>query len=294
MTAYIQLTCPRCGSIFDREARVHKYEQKINGPDYQFFCTQECFLESIRNKIVLNCDQCGFLIQKTKSEILDHNFCDSKCAATYNNLHRDKTPTKKVKCKFCETILYLLSWSIKKVCDVCRRKVHTPKKVKKFNCVSCNAEILSKSTLVKYCKPCRKAANKITSVKAGLASAALQVRRSKNEIYFAELCTQYFQHITTNDPIFVSKNGNWDADVIVHDHKIAVLWNGAWHYKTIRKGHSLKQVQTRDKIKLDVIVKNGFISYTIIDMGRANKTFVEIEFDKFKAFVAELVAANSK
>lgn len=63
--------------------------------------------------------------------------------------------------------------------------------------------------------------------------------------------------------------------------KIAILWNGIWHYKQISKSQSLLQVQTRDKIKIDIIEKAGYIPYIIKDMGKYNKNFVEQEFEIF-------------
>lgn len=73
----------------------------------------------------------------------------------------------------------------------------------------------------------------------------------------------------------------WDADVILPDSKIAVLWNGIWHYEQIHSKHSLAQVQSRDKIKLKIIEKYGYQAYIIKDMGRYNKNFVETQFDMF-------------
>jgi len=103
------------------------------------------------------------------------------------------------------------------------------------------------------------------------------VRRSKNEIYFAELCKQHFKNVLTNKCIF---NG-WDADVIIEDIKTAILWNGKWHYEKIMKKHSLEQVQNRDKIKLGEIQKLGYKYYIIKDLGKYNPEFVEKEFEKF-------------
>lgn len=59
---------------------------------------------------------------------------------------------------------------------------------------------------------------------AGRKSAELQseVRRSKGEIEFCNLCESTFNNVEHNVPIF---NG-WDADIIVHDIKYAILWNG--------------------------------------------------------------------
>lgn len=107
-------------------------------------------------------------------------------------------------------------------------------------------------------------------------------RRSKNEIHFADLCKENFANVETNKPIF---NG-WDADVILPNEKIAVLWNGKWHYEKITKKHSVNQVQNRDKIKLGEIVKARYTPYVIRDDGREDKLFVEMEFKKFQEFLA--------
>lgn len=49
----------------------------------------------------------------------------------------------------------------------------------------------------------------------GRTSVKSQNRRSKNEIYFAELCSEYFDNVLTNEPIF----NEWDADVILENKK---------------------------------------------------------------------------
>jgi len=97
---------------------------------------------------------------------------------------------------------------------------------------------------------------KASGRKYGLISASLQFesRRSKNEILFHKLCQKYFNNVRHNERIF---NG-WDADIIIDDYKIAILWNGKWHYKKITHKHSLK------------------------DIGKFNIKFVNAEFNKFK------------
>jgi len=121
--------------------------------------------------------------------------------------------------------------------------------------------------------------------KGGLASSTSQNKRSKNEIYFSELCYTKFNDVITNQPIF---NG-WDADIIIPSIKLAILWNGIWHYKQITKSHSLKQVQNRDRIKLLEISKYGYTPYIIKDMGQYNKQFVETEFDKLIEYISKLI-----
>lgn len=120
---------------------------------------------------------------------------------------------------------------------------------------------------------------KIWGSKGGLKSVEVQSknRRSKNEIYFSELCIDYFKDVECNRSIF---NG-WDADIIIHDIKYCILWNGKWHYEKITKEHSVEQVQNRDKIKISEIIKYGYTPYIIKDMGRYNKKFVKNEFNIF-------------
>ena len=77
----------------------------------------------------------------------------------------------------------------------------------------------------------------------------------------------------------------WDADVILPNEKVAVLWNGKWHRQKITKKHSVEQVKNRDKIKLDEIRKMGYTPYIIEDDGKENSLFVESEFEKFKLFI---------
>lgn len=115
----------------------------------------------------------------------------------------------------------------------------------------------------------------------GMATQA-EIRRSKNEIAFCDLCEQYFSNVEHNAPIF---NG-WDADVIIHDIKYAVLWNGKWHYEKITANHSVEQVQNRDGIKINEIIKCGYTPYVIKDVGKHKESFVREEFDKFIKLVS--------
>lgn len=106
-------------------------------------------------------------------------------------------------------------------------------------------------------------------------------KRSKNEKSFYELCKKNFLDVEHNKAMF---NG-WDADVIIHDYKIAVLWNGAWHYKQISKKTKLSQIQNRDRLKIKEIEKYGYIPYIISDMGRYDENKVNDEFTRLKEYI---------
>jgi len=117
------------------------------------------------------------------------------------------------------------------------------------------------------------------SQQGGRKSAQVQseTRRSCNEIHFATLCQERFQNVKTNEVIF---NG-WDADVVLLDEKIAVMWNGKWHYEKLTEKHSVLQVQNRDAIKAFEIKRMGFRLYVIKDMGKEDSEFVKSQFDAF-------------
>jgi endogenous inhibitor of DNA gyrase (YacG/DUF329 family) len=134
--------------------------------------------------------------------------------------------------------------------------------------------------------------NRLKMSQGGRKSSIIQgdSRRSKNEIYFHSLCLEKFDNVLNNECMF---NG-WDADVIIEDYKIAILWNGPWHYRKITKKHSVKQVQNRDKIKITEIENKGYIPYIIKDMGKYDKCFVESQFEKLLEYINNIQCRNEK
>jgi hypothetical protein len=123
---------------------------------------------------------------------------------------------------------------------------------------------------------------------AGKISAQKQIRRSKDEIKLFELCEKYFNNCDHNTVLV----DGWDADIVIHDIKTAVLWNGPWHYKDMKmKNHSLLQVQTRDKIKTEVLRNNG---WNVI-IFRDDEYTPETAFDLLQAVAgAEIESAEER
>jgi hypothetical protein len=158
------------------------------------------------------------------------------------------------------------------LCKSCNRNFIVPYKQRKQVCCSKSCSMKERHKTIDnnpdYLKRCSE---------WGKKSSESQNKRSKNEIYFGELCKEKFKTVKFNESMF---NG-WDADVIIEDLKVAILWNGKWHYEKITKLHSVKQVQNRDKIKIKEILNSGYVPYIIKDMGKQNKIFVEKEFKKF-------------
>lgn len=220
----------------------------------------------------VSCTTCGTLFMKLENQIKKsvNNFCSRSCSATHRNTNR--VVSVETRAKTSETLKANPSKPAKdysKPCTVCGiifNECHR---------TTCSAICLSKR---------RVQASKISGVLGGRASQAAQPRRSKGEILFFELCCNYFgkENVLSNEQIFIDKNGNtWDADVIIPKCKIAICYNGIWHYQQIGKTHSLKQVQARDSIKESVIFNNGYAQYIIKDMGRFNELFVYQQFHMF-------------
>ena len=292
----LALECEKCGKIFYAEKKQIKFELKLNRGRLKF-CSVECSDLSHRHRHHLHCEECGKEI-----DVLDNNyekskskrfFCSKSCAAKYNNRLRKKPSeeTRKktsksllehYRSKFGETyapknksVSHATTPRKEYICHVCGRKYHS-------NENGATRMFCSRECLNEY-RTNRKKYLSEDSIKrlsiAGKHSVKAQGenRRSKNEKYFCELCEKHFKSVKHNEPIF---NG-WDADVIIEDIKVAVLWNGKWHYQKIKENHSVEQVQNRDRIKIQEIQKCGYKPYVIKDMGKFNRQFVESEFEKF-------------
>jgi hypothetical protein len=218
---------------------------------------------------ILKCDKCNTEFRKLYKEIIKskNHFCSRSCSASYTNTKRSITEDTKQK----------ISNSIKQY------NINNPKDIKIKICIICKKEFNLKKR--KTCsKECAKLANSQGGHKGGTISAANNVRRSKGEIHFANLCIEYFgkDDILCNELIFKDKNDNyWDSDIFIKSIGVSILYNGIWHYKQVREKHNLKQVQSRDKIKMQVILNNGYTYYIVKDLGRYNESFIIYEFNLF-------------
>lgn len=213
--------CERCGKEFDKNLTNKEYSNYLKNHK-KIYCSRSC-----ANKKKMS--------QKTKEKI---------------SLALQKTP--KI---FKPKIKKVLQKNIERKCKVCD-KIYTLASIPSSTKLFCSKEcyeyyrkhikkFLSAETLEKY----RECGFK-------LVSYFKNVKRSKNEVEFCNLCKNKFKNVVSNEPFF---NG-WDADIIIHDLKIAVLWNGPWHYKKLTKKHSVEQVQNRDKIKINEILKARIFS----------------------------------
>ena len=267
------LNCKNCG----KELKKHQIK----------FCSISCenSFKKKKNEEDYNlspnkCKVCGKILPYTKK---DNAFCSHSCAAKFNNKNRTVSEQQKSKTKNTLKNYYksLIKTKKERKCIVCGKEYYkslTPSSTLKMCSKECsefykaNRKLfLSDESLEKLSKGGRKSVD-----------VQGEKRRSKNEIYFYELCKKHFKNVEHNKRMF---NG-WDADVIIEDIKYAIMWNGVWHYKEIYE-NSLKKVQNRDALKIEEIKKLGYTAYIIKDMGGENKKFVENEFDKFLKHIAK-------
>jgi len=223
-----------------------------------------------KKEFKLSCNNCSkeYIIYITDSNYSNGKYkknCSYKCSNI--RIHSDDTKKKvsKTMTKYIDS-----RNRFSKICKQCNKEF-TGRKIQTFCSRSCASTNYNVNNLDKLSK-------------AGRKSVISQNRRSKNEILFADNCLKHFNDVLINESVF---NG-WDADVIINDNKVAILWNGPWHYKKITKDHSLEQVQNRDKIKVSEIKKCGYIPYIIRDDGKFNVNKVKKEWDVFLNFIKDI------
>lgn len=179
---------------------------------------------SITTWYTKKCPQCSKEFKTTSANI---KFCSKNCSMHFSG-NKSRIHSELYKKK--------VSDSLKKYFGTYNKPV-----IKKF-CKACG-EKLGKRNKSGYCRKCISKFRVYSSETrkklslAGRRAASHIVKRSKNEIAFCEEIEKIFADTIHNIPMF---NG-WDADVIIPSKKVAILWNGNFHYKDIFG--QLRQIQ---------------------------------------------------
>jgi hypothetical protein len=255
--------CKYCGSAIKISLNLDTKNVK---------CAQ-CKHQYVRG--LTNCLKCDVIIIKTQNR---RKYCSNcfvdicKERATIHNKRLDRSFQRSIKwgiCRCCGLFIFVNSScpDDKATCYKCKPfyKFIFSHPKKSFKCKRCDV-IIHNIRKEKYCSECRMLRQQENGRKN--AASQYQLKRSWSEIQFGNLCKEKFNHVTFNDPIFPHDpptGANWDADVLIHDYKIAVLWNGPWHYRKLMDTHRFKQTQIRDCIKIDRIKAYGWEPFVIED-----------------------------
>jgi len=274
------ITCPLCNKQFKQLTITHlKSAHKLTMENFdilypnfkkqneKIYHHQKKSLEVIEtyNKNPKLCLHCNKPIEYKKRT---NTFCDSSCGASYSN--KGRKMNEKTKNKISTTLSNGYCKIYYNTCSHCKNIFVTKRKGKKTCSTECN-HMIQIATFAETC------------VEGGKKSAATQVRRSKKEVDLFELLNNEYDCIH-NKPIF---NG-WDADIIIPSLKLAILWNGPWHYTKVMKGHSYKQTLNRDLIKLSEIQKNGF-GYILVKDYK-NKMTPDYAFNVIQEFINKKIS----
>jgi hypothetical protein len=129
MISMIDLECPYCGKTFSKSKSKYKYKKK-NGQSL-FYCSNDCRLAMIEQKIVnLECDVCSKKYTQSESvykktmrrSISKKHFCSSSCSSKFNNIRTEEQRakiSKNLKIYYSENEHVCKKERTIKICPVC-------------------------------------------------------------------------------------------------------------------------------------------------------------------------------
>jgi len=286
----VPLECPVCKKIFTRLQKRIKSDMKYN-PSILFYCSFKCMgISNKKPKIKLNCFYCKEDFELTQGELnkrLKVNIdkerlcCSNTCANKVNIIRSPKAKlniSNAMKKYYIENVFntaeYIISWRGKE------RVAHF-----KCKCKICGKEFSHIKRKVTCSPECNSKLSSMSGKKGGSKTASLSFHkrnRSKNEKLFYSKIKEIFPDTIKNERIF---NGS-DADIIIPSIKLAIHWNGKWHYQNVfnnEKGQKIfDTVKKKDVIRYSEVEKCGYRNYIIKDMGIFNEQKVLSELKIFK------------
>ncbi len=232
----------------------------------------------MNNKKAYNCIVCNKEVYRYNSEIVENGnvFCSQSCSCKHRNKITVRTEKSKQK-----TAKSLLSYHNKR-----GRKYKTDKLGNRIGyCKICNKKIKSKRNSPKICKNlnCIKECGRISAKSGWLNNKRTKTKRSKSECLLSDKLKIIFPDLTCNTFMF---SGGFDADIVIPSLKLAIHWNGPWHYRPIISTEHFDKIRLRDIRRYKSIELDGYKNYIIKDeTGIFNSKFVEIEYEKLINFI---------
>lgn len=289
----IPLRCDICMKDYTKLQKYVKSEYKKH-PNKKNFCCKTCQSNGQRRihlvNVVCALCHCEFILNKkdyNKRSKNSRNLYCSKSCANKHNFHNRRFDLDKIKNARNRSIE-----AYKAKIDNADHVVFHRKKLrvadKKLVCMVCLKTFFHCVASKKICSDnCRDIRRKQIGHIGGSKTSALpfhiRSRSSNEKIMFTKILEIYPDAIS-NKRMF---NG-WDADIIIPSLKLAIHWNGPWHYKSIMGNELLHRVQEKDELRYKAIQDFGYCNYVIEDLGKMSIEKVEFEFNKFLQYVSQL------
>lgn len=244
----VDIICDACKKHFTKtKKQLYQNNRKLytkEGFNHNNTCSKQCQNVLQMKQIKCQCKTCHkeFYYVKHNPQL----YCSRRCSNKNRKL--SKKTRQKIRTTLSNNYQKKVYLEIK-----AGLRFDDGKRIYKCICKVCEKSFIHKRPKKACSLKCMKLLNAEAGRKGGRISAKKCNKRSKSEIELFNLISAKYQCLH-NQPIF---NG-WDADIIIPSEKLAILWNGPWHYTKIKANHLLTQVQTRDKIKLDEILRSGY------------------------------------
>ena len=265
-------TCKTCGKLFE-------YHISKKG----LYCSRVCLGKSQQKRIICSCDFCGKELIKTPSELKKSNgghFCNTSCSAKFNNKHRRRNKWSiEQRSKVKENNIKLGRKgpdSYNLICKICKNSFVHKRKDK----ITCSSKCYHEAVV----------GQGKTTWNLNKNSLHRKIGRSYNEMKLYEMIKNKWPDAKHNLFIF---NG-FDADIIIPTLKLAIHWNGIWHYKQIINEQHFCNIISRDKMRYEEIERCGYTNYIIKDIkSRKDYNLVNSEFDKLTQYIDSLVGDSA-
>lgn len=257
----LALHCEQCGDSFTRSKKDIRETLVSLKPERQQmgrFCSAACKRDHFFPHNA-TCAECGTSFRRAETEIakVERTFCSQRCSATFYNrqkwgeLRKGRVPIQR--CKGNRTTY--ISWEI--------RKPRPSKPIR--HCQTCGNETKNHS----YCNgTCRnRALNKL-----------IKGSRSKAERVLTTALHEAYPDWTISENDRTVLNG-LELDIYIPEIRLAIEWNGVFHYEPIHGIGHLDKIMKKDNIKIEKCREIGVELIIICDRTSHD------------AFIRETVAA---
>jgi len=286
-TSMIELKCDGCQQDFQRIQKQLKSDYKLKS-QLKHFCSNKCQASLIKKELIkLNCANCNidFLVTqadfKKRSKSLFKPCCSRLCANKINTYRSEETKNKISASNKSRYNKKLKEADHKVLSRGCYKVAHV-----KNICIVCSKEFFHCRQQKTCSNECYFIVRQKAGKKGGSKTSSLEFHkrnRSSNEKMFFAKIKEIYPDAIANKRLF----DGWDADIIIPSQKLAIHWNGVWHYKSVMGNELLERVQQKDKLRYEAIEKHGYKNYIIQDLGPMNEEKVTKEYVDFLQNVKE-------